>query len=275
MAVTQNVILVLLSVFFATVPAWAQQPDRERIAEGKAAMNHGDCPAARRAFESVSANARDAAWLDLVAQASECTGDLRAALQYYEQEAAQIIASQRLTDKIGELRYQIDKQDETQRAAEGRNRARERATDLRRQQAQAEVQQRAEEKADALRTLKSDSRTLVSLVNDYQPDKTHYLKNFRASAVTSCQLQTEDSYGDGGRGHDVKTIDLSHADRNVSSDGNSVIMGCQQGSACVSLRSKNADDHDEVSDQFNFRTREEAQQAATLLKRVIIACTNP
>jgi hypothetical protein len=105
-----RVFLISAMVMFILPATGLAQSDAERFAEGKAAMNHKDCVAARRAFESESTEARDSAvWLDAVAQAAECVADLRAALGYYEEEAKRIVASSRLTDKIGELRYQARK----------------------------------------------------------------------------------------------------------------------------------------------------------------------
>lgn len=104
--------LLALSLFFPA--AMMAQSDGELMAEGRVAMNNNDCVAAKRAFGAVSSARRDASWLDNMAQAEECNGgvdgirDIPQALQYYEQEAAQIVGSERLAQKIGDLRYRIN-----------------------------------------------------------------------------------------------------------------------------------------------------------------------
>lgn len=102
MAVLKYTLLVSLTPLILMA-----QTDSQLMAEGRTAMGYNDCAAARRAFEAVSSAHRDASWLDAVAAAAECAMDLRAALQYYEEESNLMVGSDRLSQKIGELRYKV------------------------------------------------------------------------------------------------------------------------------------------------------------------------
>jgi hypothetical protein len=100
------------------------QSDASKFAEGLAALQkYHDCSAARSAFESESQGARGTVeWLDFTAQAAECQGDLAAAVRYYEQEQS-VAPANRLIAKIGDLRYQLTKQQQQLNAEVAANNA--------------------------------------------------------------------------------------------------------------------------------------------------------
>jgi len=116
-----RVALVLLVVSMTASRCSAQgQSDSEIFAQGRVALDkYKDCTAARGAFEAESPAAKDSAiWLDYAARASECTGDLGLALDYYERELKKLPGTPRLIDKVGDLRYRIQSlQDQAARKA--------------------------------------------------------------------------------------------------------------------------------------------------------------
>src|SRR5205807_2041080 len=70
-----------------------------------------------RALNSISPPGRDnPTWYDLAGSVSECNGNIEVALQLYEREAALVIGSQRLTEKIADLRYRVGKLNDRRQA---------------------------------------------------------------------------------------------------------------------------------------------------------------
>jgi hypothetical protein len=107
----QKVCCTLAFLFLAAFPissAGQQRTDADWDAEGQVAMSqYHDCTRAKHAFLQESAIAQASPiWLDEVARAAECSGDLTAALTYYNQELKRLPDTPRLVQKIGELRYQ-------------------------------------------------------------------------------------------------------------------------------------------------------------------------
>lgn len=104
----------------ASISPAQQKSDSELFAEGRIALDkYKDCPTAKNSFEAESVNAQDSAvWLDYAARASECAGFLDVALSYYERESKKLPATARLIDKIGDLQYRINVQNDRQAQAD-------------------------------------------------------------------------------------------------------------------------------------------------------------
>ena len=104
-----------------------------------------DCVRAKHAFEQESAVARASpVWLDEAARASECSGDLAAALNYYDLELKKLPDTPRLVQKIGDLRYkqyvQAQQAQTSQAAAEAAaEQQRQQALDTQRKQQQQAI----------------------------------------------------------------------------------------------------------------------------------------
>jgi hypothetical protein len=142
--------LLILQILLVPLLAGAQQPsDADLDAEGQVAMNQfHDCARAKNAFERESASAQTSPiWLDEVARASECAGNLTSALKYYELELKKLPDTPQLVQKVGELRYKRELQAE-------QNQAQQAAAEQQRQQAldaQRQQQQQNEMQAEAQR----------------------------------------------------------------------------------------------------------------------------
>jgi hypothetical protein len=109
--------IVVIAVLSAVSCLAGPSSDGEKMAQGRIALEkYRDCNAARQLFASVSAARRDRPdWLDYAAQSAECAGDLAEALRYYEAEATYIVGSERLADKVADLRYRIGKEEKERR----------------------------------------------------------------------------------------------------------------------------------------------------------------
>lgn len=91
------------------------QTDAEKFAEGRIALDqHQDCPAAESAFRSVSEASHNAIWAFYMGKTMECLKRPADALVYYEQYDQLIPGQAEIINKIGELRYQVRKQQEEQ-----------------------------------------------------------------------------------------------------------------------------------------------------------------
>jgi len=103
-------ILILPLLILCSAVAVSAQSDLARIAEGRAAFDqHHDCPAALRAFESVSTEGRSPVWIIYMARTEECLGKIEEAVGYYEQYDQLVPNQAEVLQKIGELRYQVGK----------------------------------------------------------------------------------------------------------------------------------------------------------------------
>jgi hypothetical protein len=133
-----------------------QTSDADLDAEGQVAMNQfHDCARAKSAFERESASAQASPiWLDEVARASECAGDLTSALKYYELELKKLPDTPRLVQKVGELRYKRELQAEQNQAQQAAaEQQRQQALEAQRfQQQQNEVQAEAQRMHEAAKT---------------------------------------------------------------------------------------------------------------------------
>jgi hypothetical protein len=103
--------IVLLACL--AVPALAQS-DEAKFAEGRTALDaHHDCAVALRAFQGISADGQqDPTVLSYLARTEECLRNLKEAVEYYERYAEKVPGQTEIANKIGELRYQLIKQEE-------------------------------------------------------------------------------------------------------------------------------------------------------------------
>lgn len=100
-----------------SVPA---QSDAEKFAEGRIALdNYHDCKRAINALEGVSSEGRkNLLWVYYMAKAHECAGNLEQALSHYEQYNVLAPGQPAILNKIGDLRYRINKLADERVAAE-------------------------------------------------------------------------------------------------------------------------------------------------------------
>ena len=161
-------VFFILGATFASGIANAQQPsDADLDAEGQVAMSQfHDCARARSAFERESVSAQGApTWLDEVARAAECAGDLAGALNYYERELKKLPDTPRLVQKVGELRYKLEVQADQARVQQAAA-----AEFQRQQQQQNEMQAEAQNvheaaKSEARGRLASNLNSLNQLLS--------------------------------------------------------------------------------------------------------------
>lgn len=272
-AVVQVVLICAASAYLFWPFNAAAQSDAESFALGRVAFDkYKDCGAAEKAFTAVSVDGQNnPLWLSYMARTEECLDNLAKAIHYYEKYNQFVPGQVETINKLADLRYRLSKIQERQDALN-------RAAELRRQREEAEAQQRATFRADALRTLDSDSGRLVALVNDYQ--RGDYLKSLKASAPTSCQLETETKFAD--YGHEFHTLEFASV-VHVSLIGQDIVIQCQGESNCVSVEDKShalfehhiPNNTPRNNAQFSFATKEEAQEAAKLMKRIAAACGKP
>lgn len=102
-----------LAAAAAAVPASAQT-DADRFAEGRVAFDkYKDCPAARNALEAIpntSPVRQDPIYAFYMARTYECLNALDRALEWYQRYAAKVPPTAETLDKIGDLRYRLQKQ---------------------------------------------------------------------------------------------------------------------------------------------------------------------
>ena len=108
---------VLFLILLVTQFSIFAQTDADRFAEGRVALDkYKDCPAAIKALEQVSSQSRqEPLWMFYMARSKECVGNLEEALDYYQKYSNAVPASQpQVSEKIGELRYLVNKKKEAE-----------------------------------------------------------------------------------------------------------------------------------------------------------------
>jgi len=215
----------LILTFLPTLCSYGQQrSDADWDAEGLVAMNqYHDCTRAKHAFEQESSVAQASPiWLDQAARASECAGNLTAALDYYGRELKKLPDTPRLVQKVGDLRYKQEVQADQARsqqaaAAEFAEQQRQQALDAQRQQ-QQQATQAAQLLADARANVDQEVQQLARLLEtdikvdfDYPDMGTtvhHHIKRHVTDA-THCELTfTEEDNKVKG----VNTVHIAFAD---------------------------------------------------------------
>jgi hypothetical protein len=106
---------LLLFIFLSLAPASFCQSDAQHFAEGRLALDkYKDCAAAEKALKAVTPRFRqNAAWLMYMARTEECQKQFASALSYYKQYDALMPGNSDVLNKIGDLSYQMHKDEES------------------------------------------------------------------------------------------------------------------------------------------------------------------
>jgi tetratricopeptide (TPR) repeat protein len=113
---------ILLMAAFLGATAASAQSDETKFAEGRTAFDkYKDCPTALRAFDAISPEGRrDPVWISYMARTQKCLGNIPEAVRYYEQYDQLVPGQVDVINTIGDLRYQLVKQEEANKRAEER-----------------------------------------------------------------------------------------------------------------------------------------------------------
>jgi len=145
------------------------QTDAVKFAEGRVALdNFKDCRAALNAFESIPAGSgtrNDPIYALYMSKAYECVENLDAAVNWYTFFSERVPQTPDVINKLGELRYRLQKQREQSVAREQQRLEEEERAEAARAAAASAVHEKARAAAAAQAELPTHIQRLLSLLN--------------------------------------------------------------------------------------------------------------